>query len=86
MEEIVKSFVSLLYLVVVVLVGKGKSKWVLIRQFHAYMFIDQWKWLHIQESEASKEGNAWNGAVLKGLKISSPTGLKNNTKIGNDFY
>ncbi|XP_057474243.1 3-hydroxyisobutyryl-CoA hydrolase-like protein 5 isoform X1 [Actinidia eriantha] len=28
------------------------------------------------ESEASKEGNAWIGAVLKGLKRSSPTGLK----------
>ncbi|KAK2984520.1 hypothetical protein RJ640_001242 [Escallonia rubra] len=28
------------------------------------------------EAEASKEGNAWIGAVLKGLKRSSPTGLK----------
>ncbi|PSR95266.1 3-hydroxyisobutyryl-CoA hydrolase-like protein [Actinidia chinensis var. chinensis] len=28
------------------------------------------------ESEASKEGNAWIGAFLKGLKRSSPTGLK----------
>ncbi|XP_057509850.1 3-hydroxyisobutyryl-CoA hydrolase-like protein 5 isoform X2 [Actinidia eriantha] len=37
-----------------------------------------------EESEASKEGNAWigAGAVLKGLKRSSPMGLKNNTKIG----
>ncbi|KAF3951107.1 hypothetical protein ACB098_06G227100 [Castanea mollissima] len=28
------------------------------------------------EAEASKEGNGWIGAVLKGLKRSSPTGLK----------
>ncbi|KAG2712676.1 hypothetical protein I3760_04G137300 [Carya illinoinensis] len=28
------------------------------------------------ESEASKEGNGWIGAYLKGLKRSSPTGLK----------
>ncbi|KAF5458657.1 hypothetical protein F2P56_022670 [Juglans regia] len=28
------------------------------------------------ESEASKEGNGWIGAVLKGLRRSSPTGLK----------
>uniref|UniRef100_A0A5B7B1U5 3-hydroxyisobutyryl-CoA hydrolase n=2 Tax=Davidia involucrata TaxID=16924 RepID=A0A5B7B1U5_DAVIN len=28
------------------------------------------------EAEASKEGNAWIGAVVKGLKRSSPTGLK----------
>jgi hypothetical protein len=29
-----------------------------------------------QEAEASKEGNGWIGAVLKGLKRSSPAGLK----------
>uniref|UniRef100_A0A2N9IAD1 3-hydroxyisobutyryl-CoA hydrolase n=1 Tax=Fagus sylvatica TaxID=28930 RepID=A0A2N9IAD1_FAGSY len=28
------------------------------------------------EAEASKEGNGWIGAILKGLKRSSPTGLK----------
>jgi hypothetical protein len=30
----------------------------------------------VQEAEASKEGNGWIGAVLKGLKRSSPAGLK----------
>ncbi|KAJ6730711.1 3-HYDROXYISOBUTYRYL-COA HYDROLASE-RELATED [Salix viminalis] len=30
----------------------------------------------LQELESSKEGNGWTGAVLKGLKRSSPTGLK----------
>ena len=30
----------------------------------------------MQESEAGIEGNAWIAAVLKGLKRSSPTGLK----------
>lgn len=30
----------------------------------------------LQEAEASKEGNGWIGAVLKGLKRSSPAGLK----------
>lgn len=29
-----------------------------------------------QEAEAGKEGNGWIGPVLKGLKKSSPTGLK----------
>ncbi|KAM7503038.1 hypothetical protein LguiB_001942 [Lonicera macranthoides] len=32
------------------------------------------------EAEASKEGNAWIAAVLKGLKRSSPTGLKINLR------
>lgn len=30
----------------------------------------------LQELEASKDGNGWIGAILKGLKRSSPTGLK----------
>lgn len=30
----------------------------------------------LQEAEASREGNAWIASVLKGLKRSSPTGLK----------
>lgn len=30
----------------------------------------------LQEAEAKKEGNGWIGPVLKGLKRSSPTGLR----------
>lgn len=30
----------------------------------------------LQGLEASKDGNGWIGAILKGLKRSSPTGLK----------
>ncbi|KAM7497709.1 hypothetical protein LguiA_022123 [Lonicera macranthoides] len=36
--------------------------------------------INVQEAEASKEGNAWIAAVLKGLKRSSPTGLKINLR------
>lgn len=30
----------------------------------------------MQETEATKEGNGWIRAILKGLKRSSPTGLQ----------
>lgn len=30
----------------------------------------------VKETEAQKEGNGWIGAVLKGMKRSSPTALK----------
>lgn len=30
----------------------------------------------MKEAEASKEGNGWIGAILKGMKRSSPTALK----------
>lgn len=40
----------------------------------------------LQESEASKEGNGWIGALLKGLKRSSPTGLKITLRSVMDSY
>ncbi|KAH7578437.1 hypothetical protein JRO89_XS01G0381800 [Xanthoceras sorbifolium] len=38
------------------------------------------------EAEAGKEGNGWIGPVLKGLKRSSPTGLKITLRSVNTLY
>lgn len=39
----------------------------------------------LQESEAGIEGNEWISAVLKGLKRSSPTGLKITLRSVTNF-
>lgn len=45
---------------------------------HAESFLGSYIWLcfDLKEAEANKEGNGWIGAVLKGMKRSSPTALK----------
>lgn len=74
-EEIIKSFVSWLNFVIFSKKYKELKMWINAKWYVA-----------VQETEAGKEGNGWIGPVLKGLKRSSPTGLKITLKSVTQSY